>query len=147
MKHISLTFALITFSLTLFGQTGIYKSNHYEFKNELNPSKNNIQYDTKVLIIDFDATMNKYLIWRVTDSESGEQYIYKWNIKSIVDSKLDKSKNILQTIYSAKWVIEGVEAGDLVYIYKIDDLNDKSLNIIIYSTQKTQMCFYNLKSL
>ena len=145
----TITFLIMTILTgSVFGQTGLFKSKHYEFKNETDPSKNNLTKDTKILTLNFDAIENKYFIWREKDPDdevNGNDIFYKWNIKSKIDANYDKSKNIVQTIYSAKWELSGVETKHEFYIYKIDDLNDKSLNIIIYNPiSKTSYCFYNL---
>lgn len=129
-------------------QTGIYQCSNFAFKSELNPAKDRNEFDTKILTLDLDAISNKYFMWRVTDDVSGQDVFFRWNIKSKIESSYDKENNLVTTSYEVKMEILGVESGEMMYLYKIDDLNDKSLNILIYNSKfKSRQYFYNLKKI
>lgn len=130
----------------VFAQRGLYKCIHFEFKNENDPSKNLLKTEEQILTIDFDAVSNKYVMLRVKNEETGEDFFYKWNIKYKVDANYDNTKNIVQTTYSSKFEVLGIEIDKVIYIYKIDDINDKSLNIIVYDPEyKTRTYFLKLQ--
>lgn len=142
-----LTVLLISIYSSSFSQTGLYKCNEFKFKSESNPASDRSETDTKILTLSFDGIENNYFIWRMRDpdNKNGDDVFFKWNIKSKVDATFNKEENYVQTIYSAKLELLGEEVSELQYLYKIDDVTDKSLTVIIYSPQfKTRHYFYNL---
>ena len=144
------TIVLINFIIgNCYGQSGMYKCNYYEFKSEDDPSKNTIETDTKILILDLEALDHKNVMWRLPDPEKkgGGDVFLKWNIKNVTDAKFVKEKNYVQTTYEVKVELSGVEVDRIEYLYKIDDLNNKSITIIIYHPKSnTRQYFYNLVS-
>ena len=150
LKYI-LTLLIISINTSIsLGQTGLYKCNKYEFKSESEPSTNRKENDTKILTLNLEAINNRYFMWRDSDQDKkdGEDVFFKWNIKNKIDANYVKDKNYVQSTYEARMELLGVEVGETMYLFKIDDLNDKSLNIIIYSPKfNTRHYFYNLTKL
>ena len=137
----------LIYNTTSIAQTGLYKCTDFEFKSEFDPSSNRSETDTKILILSFDGLESNYFMWRMRDPDnsSGEDIFFKWNIKNKVDATFNKEENYVQTIYSAKLELLGEEVSELQYLYKIDDVTDKSLTVIIHSPKfKTRQYFYNL---
>ncbi len=138
---------LLSFFLQVsFGQIGLFESNSYEFRSETAPTNNKKESIKNTFMIDFISITNKHFTWRLPrENDNEEDALIRYNIISKVEEKYISNGNFNQTVYLAKAEILGVEADEKYYLYKIDDLNDNSLNIVIYSIKfQTRFIFYNL---
>lgn len=143
MKSIAISFFVCFLFIRSYAQTGVFYSTHYEWIDEKEPSKNKIEYDRKVFMIDIEGYTTQYFIW-----EAGEEVTLKWNIHEKLGSDYNREEGVVKTSYRARMEMLGEEAGAFSVLSVIEKVGTKEFNVVIYNPEpQTAFCFFELRKL